>query len=80
MDFWDLVISEVHGIRPAELIAAQKEGRKVFGTFCVYVPDEVIVAANGIVTGHPDGTFDPQGNATREQMAAIMARFDRMGK
>ena len=40
MDFWDLVISEVHGIRPAELIEAQKEGRKVFGTFCVYVPDE----------------------------------------
>ena len=38
MDFWDLVISEVHGIRPAELIEAQKQGRKVFGTFCVYVP------------------------------------------
>ena len=51
MDFWDLVISEVHGIRPAELIAAQKKGRKVFGTFCVYVPDEVVIAANGIVTG-----------------------------
>ena len=51
MDFWDLVISEVHGIRPAELIEEQKKGRKVFGTFCVYVPDEVIIAANGIVTG-----------------------------
>ncbi len=51
MDFWDLVISEVHGIRPAELIEEQKKGRKVFGTFCVFVPDEVIVAANGIVTG-----------------------------
>ena len=51
MDFWDLVISEVHGIRPMELIEAQKQGRKVFGTFCVFVPDEVIVAANGIVTG-----------------------------
>ena len=51
MDFWDLVISEVHGIRPAELIEEQKQGRKVFGTFCVFVPDEVIVAANGIVTG-----------------------------
>lgn len=51
MDFWDLVISEVHGIRPAELVEAQKNGQKVFGTFCVYVPDEVIVAANGIVTG-----------------------------
>ena len=51
MDFWDLVISEVHGIRPAELIEAQKAGRKVFGTFCVYVPDEVVIAAGGIVTG-----------------------------
>ena len=51
MDFWDLVISEVHGIRPKELIDAQAEGRKVFGTFCVFVPDEVVVAANGIVTG-----------------------------
>lgn len=51
MDFWDMVISEVHGIRPAELLEAQKKGQKVFGTFCVYVPDEVVVAANGIVTG-----------------------------
>ena len=42
MDFWDMVIAEVHGIRPAELIEEQKKGRKVFGTFCVYVPDEVI--------------------------------------
>ena len=49
MDFWDMVIAEVHGIRPAELIEEQKKGRKVFGTFCVYVPDEVIIAANGIV-------------------------------
>ena len=51
MDFWDMVIAEVHGIRPAELIEEQKKGRKVFGTFCVYVPDEVVIAANGIVTG-----------------------------
>ena len=51
MDFGDMVIAEVHGIRPAELIEEQKKGRKVFGTFCVYVPDEVIIAANGIVTG-----------------------------
>ena len=32
--------------------------------------------ANGIVTGFTDGTFQPQGNATREQMAAVMSRFD----
>ena len=36
--------------------------------------------ANGVVNGFPDGSFQPQGNATREQMAAIMARFDRMSK
>lgn len=66
MDFWDLVISEVHGIRPAELIAAQKEGRKVFGTFCVYVPDEVVIAANGIVTGLCGGSqfWVPGGETT----------------
>ena len=51
MAFWDFVVSDIHGIRPAELLEAQKEGRKVFGTFCVFVPDEVVVAANGIVTG-----------------------------
>lgn len=33
------------------LIEAQKKGQKVFGTFCVYVPDEVVIAADGIVTG-----------------------------
>lgn len=51
MAFWDMVVGEIHGIRPAELIEAQKQGQKVFGTFCVFVPDEVIIAANGIVTG-----------------------------
>ena len=65
MDFWDLVISEVHGIRPAELIEEQKKGRKVFGTFCVYVPDEVVLAAGGIVTGLCGGSqfWVPGGEA-----------------
>lgn len=51
MGFWDMVVADIHGIRPSELIEQQKKGRKVFGTFCVYVPDEVIIAADGIVTG-----------------------------
>lgn len=51
MGFWDMVVADIHGIRPAELIEAQKKGQKVFGTFCVYVPDEVVIAADGIVTG-----------------------------
>ncbi len=51
MDFFDFVVSEIHGVRPAELIEHQKGGGKVFGTFCVYVPDEVIFAAGAIATG-----------------------------
>lgn len=51
MGFWDTVVADIHGIRPAELIEEKKNGKKVFGTFCVYVPDEVVVALDGIVTG-----------------------------
>jgi benzoyl-CoA reductase/2-hydroxyglutaryl-CoA dehydratase subunit BcrC/BadD/HgdB len=51
MDFYDFVVSEIHGVRPAEMIEHQKQGGKVFGTFCVYVPDEVVFAAGGIAAG-----------------------------
>lgn len=51
MDYFNFVVAEIHGVRPAELIEHQKQGGKVFGTFCVYVPDEVIFAAGGIATG-----------------------------
>lgn len=65
MGFWDFVVSEIHGIRPSELIEAQKKGQKVFGTFCVYVPDEVVIAADGIVTGLCGGSqfWVPDGEA-----------------
>lgn len=51
MDYFDFVIAEVHGVRPAELKKFREEGGKVFGTFCTYVPDEIIFAAGGIATG-----------------------------
>lgn len=51
MDYFNFVVSEIHGVRPAELIEHQHKGGKVFGTFCVYVPDEIIFAAGGIATG-----------------------------
>ncbi len=65
MGFWDMVVADIHGIRPAELIEAQKNGQKVFGTFYVYVPDEVVIAANGIVTGLCGGSqfWVPDGEA-----------------
>ncbi len=85
MNFWDFVVSEIHGIRPSELLEAQKKGQKVFGTFCVYVPDEVVIAANGIVTGLCGGSqfWVPGGEKVLPKStcplikASVGARLDR---
>ena len=85
MDFFDMVVADIHGIRPAELIEAQKNGTKVFGTFCVYVPDEVIIAAKGIATGLCGGSqfWVPGGekvlptNTCPLIKASVGARLDR---
>ena len=63
MAFYDFVVSEIHGVRPAELIELQSQGGKVFGTFCVFVPDEVVVACGGAVTGLCGGSqfWVPEG-------------------
>ncbi|MBI5968116.1 MAG: 2-hydroxyacyl-CoA dehydratase, partial [Deltaproteobacteria bacterium] len=51
MEYFDFVISEVHGLRIKEIYEAKQSGRKVVGTFCVYVPEEIILAADGISIG-----------------------------
>lgn len=51
MDYFNFVISEVHGLRIQELDSHRKQGGKVLGTFCVFVPDEVVLAANAISVG-----------------------------
>ncbi len=51
MGFYDFVVSEIHGLRVQELVAHKEKGGKVFGTFCVYAPEEVILAAGGIAVG-----------------------------
>lgn len=85
MAFWDAVTADIHGIRAHELVAAQAEGRKVFGTFCVYVPDEVVIACNGIVTGLcggsqfwvPDGEKVLPANLCPLIKASVGARLGR---
>jgi len=51
MGYLDFVMSEVHGLRIKELQDAKAEGRKVIGTFCVFVPDELILAADAVSVG-----------------------------
>ncbi|CAM2959332.1 double-cubane-cluster-containing anaerobic reductase [Hathewaya histolytica] len=51
MNYFNFVVSEVHGLRIQELEEAKEQGRKVVGTFCVFVPDEIILATNAVSVG-----------------------------
>lgn len=85
MDYFDFVLAEVHGVRPAELKKFREEGGKVFGTFCAFVPDEIIVAAGAIATGLcagsqfwvPGGEKYLPANTCPLIKAMLGARFDR---
>lgn len=85
MGYYDFVVSEIHGVRPAELIAHQEAGGKVLGTFCLYVPDEIVFAAGAIATGLCGGSqfWVPGGekvlpaNTCPLIKASVGARLDR---
>ncbi len=51
MGYFDFVMSEVHGLRIKELQDAKAAGRKVIGSFCVFVPEELILAVDGVSVG-----------------------------
>lgn len=51
MGYLDFVMSEVHGLRIKELMDAKAAGRKVIGSFCVFVPEELILAVDAINVG-----------------------------
>jgi benzoyl-CoA reductase/2-hydroxyglutaryl-CoA dehydratase subunit BcrC/BadD/HgdB len=51
MEYFDFVISEVHGLRIKEIYEAKEAGRKIVGGFCVYVPEEIVLAVDGVCVG-----------------------------
>lgn len=51
MAYFDFVISEIHGLRIKELRDHQAAGGKVIGSFCLYVPEEIIRALGGLSVG-----------------------------
>ncbi|MCG6553100.1 MAG: 2-hydroxyacyl-CoA dehydratase family protein, partial [Candidatus Magnetominusculus sp. LBB02] len=64
MGYFDFVISEVHGLRIEELIKAKEQGKKIIGTFCIFVPEELILAVDGVCIGLCSGA--EVGNDTAE--------------
>lgn len=51
MGYFDFVMSEVHGLRIEELLKEKENGRKVVGSYCVFVPEELVLAANATLIG-----------------------------
>jgi Benzoyl-CoA reductase/2-hydroxyglutaryl-CoA dehydratase subunit, BcrC/BadD/HgdB len=51
IDYFDWVVSEVHGGRIKELNDQRAQGKKVVGAFCVYAPEELAYAAGANMVG-----------------------------
>jgi benzoyl-CoA reductase/2-hydroxyglutaryl-CoA dehydratase subunit BcrC/BadD/HgdB len=51
MEYFDFVMSEVHGLRIRELLDEKAAGRKIIGSYCVFVPEEIVLAANATLVG-----------------------------
>jgi len=51
MAYFDFVMSEVHGLRIKELMDEKKDGRKIIGSYCVFVPEEIALAGNATLIG-----------------------------
>jgi len=51
MGYFDFVMSEVHGLRIKELMNEKEDGRKIIGSYCVFVPEEIVLAGNATLVG-----------------------------
>ncbi|MBS3909995.1 MAG: 2-hydroxyacyl-CoA dehydratase [Actinobacteria bacterium] len=51
MSYLDFVMSEIHGLRVKELNDLREAGGKVVGAFCLYVPEEVVLAGGAACVG-----------------------------
>ncbi|MGB9905275.1 MAG: double-cubane-cluster-containing anaerobic reductase, partial [Desulfotomaculales bacterium] len=51
MAYFDNAVAEAHGGRVKEILEQKKAGRLVAGTFCVFVPEELIFAVEGVSIG-----------------------------
>lgn len=79
MDYFNAFVAELHGKRIHELMEGQREGRKVVGTFCVFVPEELVIAANafqvGLCAGAEVGYEAAEQYVPRNTCALIKSAF-----
>jgi len=78
MEYLDFVLSEVHGLRIKELQDAKAQGRKVVGTFCVFVPEELALAVDAVQVGLCAGAeagFDAAEKLVPRNTCALIKSF-----
>jgi len=79
MNYFDFVMSEVHGLRIKELLDEKAAGRKIIGSYCVFVPEEIVLAANatlvGLCSGADFATEDVEKLLPRNTCALIKSSF-----
>jgi len=59
MEYFDRMLTNLHGSRIEELLDYKKKGGKVVGTFCLFAPEEIIMAAGGVSVRLDGGTQFP---------------------
>ena len=85
MGYFDFVMSEVHGLRIKELMDEKEAGRKIIGSYCVFVPEEIVLAANatlvGLCSGADFATDEVEKVLPRNTCALIKSAFGfKLGK
>jgi benzoyl-CoA reductase/2-hydroxyglutaryl-CoA dehydratase subunit BcrC/BadD/HgdB len=85
MGYFDFVMSEVHGLRIQELLDEKAQGRKIIGSYCVFVPEEIALAANatlvGLCSGADFATEEVEKYLPRNTCALIKSAFGfKLGK
>jgi benzoyl-CoA reductase/2-hydroxyglutaryl-CoA dehydratase subunit BcrC/BadD/HgdB len=79
MGYFDFVMSEVHGLRIKELLDEKTAGRKIIGSYCIFVPEEIVLAANatlvGLCSGADFATEDVEKLLPRNTCALIKSSF-----
>ena len=79
MDYFNFVMSEVHGLRVKELVDGKAAGHKVVGTFCVFVPEELVLASDatmvGLCAGADFATDEVEKLLPRNTCALIKSAF-----
>jgi len=85
MTYFDFVMGEVHGLRIKELMDEKAAGRKVIGAYCLYVPEEIVRAADatlvGLCAGADFATEEVEKLLPRNTCALIKSAFGfKLGK